>query len=201
FCHYCNVIGHDQAHCKRANPDNIKLDLKQNVQNQKKVFTVAKDNRKAATLDPIVEVTNLEGSTSKAKPTYDPLLDSILMHIDDTRQEASAFNSPSNVSPTLAQATPQSDQNLTTPERALKDMQFLNASWANHAEQETEALVNNDVLGQQNDTPVANHFELLQSEEPFQLVGPKKKGKKSNTTPHKNTYSTRSKVDQSNLGK
>jgi hypothetical protein len=274
FCHYCNVIGHDQGHCKRANPEKAKndeeLQNKTSVQIQaiKKTYAVAKDNRKQPVTDPVLEVINLEGSTSKTKPISDPLLESILMNkdnilnqvddlkisnkeqhvspnfnqqidlsnVDDTSSEDSEFvdatqieqeetekidqiattskhhaptaahvvpttTSPLNLSPTIPLDEP-FDDILVTPERALKDMQFLKISWANLAEQENEDIVNNEVLDSnlEDVTPVSNQFELLDEDPPFQVVT-KKKGKKANSMASNKTYSTRSKGDHLNLGK
>jgi hypothetical protein len=98
FCHFCNVIGHDQGHCKRAHPDMSKVVVDQHNKSQNKapknVFNVVKDNRIVSA--PIVEVINLEGSTSKAISSFDPLLDSMLQNKNITRNETS-LHSPSNV--------------------------------------------------------------------------------------------------------
>ncbi|GAU19900.1 hypothetical protein TSUD_95050 [Trifolium subterraneum] len=86
FCHYCNIIGHDQAHCKRFSPDKNKNGeehaIKPQTQTQKKVY-VAKNQGKESNNETVVEVCALDKPAMQRNSDFDPLLESILKNKDD----------------------------------------------------------------------------------------------------------------------
>jgi len=105
--------------------------------------------------------------------------------------------------PTLSttQSKPSSSARTNTQERITKNMQFLQSSWPNLADQELENECNN--LLQNNDTidkdQTWNSEEELQ-EEPYKLVTHRKK-KKVVQSVLKSTYNTKSKAVKLNLSK
>jgi hypothetical protein len=86
YCHFCNCIGHDQSYCKRFNADKQFVDNDQGVktgpnQPQKKVYAVAKGNKKPNNTEALV-VSNDIDIASKQINNFDPMLDCMLKKLE-----------------------------------------------------------------------------------------------------------------------
>ncbi|MCH89422.1 hypothetical protein A2U01_0010318 [Trifolium medium] len=84
-------------------------------------------------------------------------------------------------------STPISEASIPTPERVIKDMQFLQNSWANLADLEQEELVQLEVADTEQEdnieTPTSTPTQqnLHTKEEAFKVVVSRKRGKKAHS--------------------
>ena len=142
--------------------------------------------------DNIDEDNLIQGNQNNLEESSDDLESVGSEFVEDTQQ---------HFSPTKSQHQSATTDAIPTLARVAKDMDFLKKSWANLADLELEDEINNEIQ-QQNanqNSHLSDQPEDVTPEVPFQLVT-HKKSKKATTSSHQ-TYQTRSKVDNLNLGK